>query len=245
MEKNKLSVKGNLVDVPEIKALSNGSKVAKATLGINNRYKNKAGEEVDEVSFVDVEAYGEKAEVLEQNGTKGKWMQVDGKLVQDRWKDEEGKTHSKLKILAFDVKPVDIAAEKEEGKKFSNNSVSIEGNLVAKPTVKELPSGGKTASCSVAVNDIYTDKKNNKVNNVSYFDIEAFGDKAEFLEKNGDKGFHVKLDGKIKQDRWKDEEGKTHSKIKIIPFEMSVSQTKKLEKKAPNKDKDDDCGYGR
>lgn len=37
MEKNKLSVKGNLVDVPEIKALSNGSKVAKATLGINNR----------------------------------------------------------------------------------------------------------------------------------------------------------------------------------------------------------------
>lgn len=243
---NSVSVKGNLVAKPEVRTLPNGTKVASATLGVNNRFTNKAGEKVQEVSFFDVELYGDKVAFLESSD-KGDFLQFDGKLRQDRWPNKENKVQSKIKILAFDVSKVERSQEntadvsETEKKKWSNNSVSLKGNLVADPVVKEV-SDSKVAEVSVGVNNSYTNKAGEKVQEVSFFDVEAWGDNADKLSEMK-KGSFVHFAGKLKQFSWSDAEGKKHSRIKIIPFEVE-KLTKKIDKEQ-KKNKEEDYGFGR
>ena len=62
LELNKVMLVGNLTRDPELSYLSSGMALAKMGLAANRRFKNKAGEQQEEVCFVDVEAWGKTAE---------------------------------------------------------------------------------------------------------------------------------------------------------------------------------------
>jgi single-strand DNA-binding protein len=97
---NKVILAGNLTRDPELRYTPKGSAVVKFTLAINRTWKNEAGENKEEVSFVDVEAWGRQAEVIAQYMRKGRPFLVDGRLKQDTWEDKN--THqkqSKLKVV--------------------------------------------------------------------------------------------------------------------------------------------------
>jgi single-strand DNA-binding protein len=51
---------------------------------------------------------------------------------------------------------------------------------------------------------------------VSFFDIEVWSKLADTCAENLRKGRGVRVVGRLKQDRWSDAEGKSHSRIKII-----------------------------
>jgi single-strand DNA-binding protein len=97
---NKVILAGNLTRDPELRYTPKGSAVVKFTLAINRTWKNEAGENKEEVSFVDVEAWGRQAEVIAQYMRKGRPFLVEGRLKQDTWEDKT--THqkqSKLKVV--------------------------------------------------------------------------------------------------------------------------------------------------
>lgn len=97
---------------------------------------------------------------------------------------------------------------------MSLNSVNIMGNLTRDPELKNIPSGKAVCSLSIANNRIFT-KNGERVTEVSYFDIEVWGQAAENCAKYLKKGSGIIVEGRLKQDRW-EKEGKTQSKVRIV-----------------------------
>jgi single-strand DNA-binding protein len=97
---NKVILAGNLTRDPELRYTPKGTAVAKITLAVNRTWKTESGENKEEVSFVDVEAWGRQGEVIAQYMRKGRPLLVEGRLKQDTWEDKN--THqkqSKLKVV--------------------------------------------------------------------------------------------------------------------------------------------------
>lgn len=97
---NSLIIEGNVVKQAELLEPAAGFKVCKFPLAVNRWYKNKDGEGVTEVSFFDVETYGKMAEICAKQACKGRSVRVVGRLKQDRWKDSENKSQSKIYVVA-------------------------------------------------------------------------------------------------------------------------------------------------
>ena len=97
------------------------------------------------------------------------------------------------------------------------NQVILEGNIVRVPVAKDTPRGTRLCTLPIAVNRIYKDKEGKDVDEVSYYDIEAWGEKlANIIEKCGFKGRGVRVVGRLKQNRWKTTDGKSMAKIVVI-----------------------------
>lgn len=96
---------------------------------------------------------------------------------------------------------------------MSLNSVNIMGNLTRDPELKILSSGKSVCSLSIANNRVYS-KNNEKVTEVSYFDVEVWGPAAENCAKYLKKGSGIIVEGRLKQDRW-EKDGKTQSRVRI------------------------------
>src|SRR6516162_6387584 len=98
---NKVILAGNLTRDPELRYTPKGTAVARITLAVNRTYTaGEGGEKKEEVSFVDVDAFGRQAEVISQYMKKGRPLLVEGRLKQDTWEDKN--THqkqSKLRVV--------------------------------------------------------------------------------------------------------------------------------------------------
>lgn len=96
---------------------------------------------------------------------------------------------------------------------MSLNSVNIMGNLTRDPEIRYTPAGKTVCSLSIANNRVYT-KNAEKVTEVSYFDVEVWGQAAENCSKYLAKGSGIIVEGRLRQDRW-EKDGKTQSRVKI------------------------------
>jgi single-strand DNA-binding protein len=97
---NKVILAGNLTRDPELRYTPKGTAIAKFGLAINRTWKTETGETKEEVTFVDVDAFGRQAEVVAQYMKKGRPFLVEGRLKLDQWEDKN--THqkqSKLKVV--------------------------------------------------------------------------------------------------------------------------------------------------
>jgi single-strand DNA-binding protein len=97
---NRVILAGNLTRDPELRYTPKGVAIAKLGMAINRTWKNEAGETKEEVTFVDVDAFGRQAEVIGQYLKKGRPVLVEGRLKLDTWEDKN--THqkqSKLKVV--------------------------------------------------------------------------------------------------------------------------------------------------
>jgi single-strand DNA-binding protein len=96
---NKVILMGNLTRDPQLKHLPNNLVVAEFGLACNRRYRTAAGEDKEEVAFVDCAAFGRQAETIGQYCTKGKPLFVEGRLKYDSWDDKSGNgKRSKLTV---------------------------------------------------------------------------------------------------------------------------------------------------
>jgi single-strand DNA-binding protein len=101
---NKVMLLGNLTRDPELRYTPAGAAVCEFALALNRQYTNKqSGQKVDEVTFVDVVAWGRTAEISAEYLKKGRQVFVEGRLTQDRWESQDGKKMSKLKVTAEQV----------------------------------------------------------------------------------------------------------------------------------------------
>jgi single-strand DNA-binding protein len=104
---NSILLEGNLTRDPESKTLATGSSVCNFTVASDRFYRQNEGTE-KEVSFFDVEAWAKLGLACSENLKKGRGVRVVGRLKQDRWMDPEGKSKSRVIIVAEHVefKPV-------------------------------------------------------------------------------------------------------------------------------------------
>lgn len=101
---NKAIIAGNLTRDPQVKFLPNDKAVCDFSIAINRRYKTASGEQKEEATFVDVQAWGRTAELVGQYLIKGAGAVVIGELRMDSWEDKKtGEKRSKLKVVADSV----------------------------------------------------------------------------------------------------------------------------------------------
>jgi single-strand DNA-binding protein len=97
---NKVMLMGNLTRDPQLKYLPNQTAVAEFGIACNRKFKAATGEDREEVTFVDVTAFGKTGEVINQYFTKGKPIFIEGRLKYDQWEDKNGGgKRSKLVVI--------------------------------------------------------------------------------------------------------------------------------------------------
>lgn len=97
---NKVIIAGNLTRDPEVRYTPRGTAITRLSVALNRSYKTETGETREEVSYVDVDAFGRQAEVIAQYFRKGRPILIEGRLRQDRWEDKNtGQKQSKLMVV--------------------------------------------------------------------------------------------------------------------------------------------------
>ena len=97
---NKVILLGNLTRDPQLKYLPSQTAVAEFGLAVNRKFKTQAGEDREEVTFVDCTAFAKQGELINQYFTKGKPIFIEGRLKFDSWEDKQGGgKRSKLTVV--------------------------------------------------------------------------------------------------------------------------------------------------
>ena len=91
-------IEGNACRDAEIKTTASGAVIGKMSIAVNRYYKAGDGFE-KEVSFFDVDCFGEIAKLCGDKVKKGDEVRITGRLKQSRW-EAEGKPRSAVVIVA-------------------------------------------------------------------------------------------------------------------------------------------------
>ena len=97
---NRVMLMGNLTRNPELRYTPSGSAVADLGMAVNESFKNKSGETVEQTCFVDVVVWGRQAETASEYLQKGSPVFVEGRLQFDQWESQQGEKRSKLRVRA-------------------------------------------------------------------------------------------------------------------------------------------------
>lgn len=108
----------------------------------------------------------------------------------------------------------------------SLNSILLEGNLIRDPEVSNTPKGTAVCKFTIASNRFY--KQDDKYHEeVSFFDVTTWTQLAEVCSQYLKKGRGVRVIGRLKQDRWKGNDGKNKSKIYVIADAVEFTNKQK------------------
>ncbi|OHD55639.1 MAG: hypothetical protein A2Y33_13470 [Spirochaetes bacterium GWF1_51_8] len=116
------------------------------------------------------------------------------------------------------------------------NILVLQGGIVRDPELTYTASGLAKSSFSIA-NNCVSYKNSTKEQEVNYFDVVAWGKLAEICGAYLKKGSKVIISGKIRQSRWKNEEGKSRSRITIIAQDLKFLSSSRHSGYSPQREK--------
>lgn len=97
---NKVLLMGNLTRDPELRVTPKGTSICQFSLAINRQFKMESGETREEVTYIDIEAWGKQGETIAKYVTKGRPLYVEGRLRLDQWEDKNTKEkRSRMKVV--------------------------------------------------------------------------------------------------------------------------------------------------
>lgn len=96
---NRVILMGNLTRDPQLKYLPNNTAVCEFGLAMNRRFRDRDGNQHEEVCFVDVTAFGRQGETINQYMSKGRQLMLEGRLKYDTWTSQDGGKRSKLSVV--------------------------------------------------------------------------------------------------------------------------------------------------
>jgi single-strand DNA-binding protein len=101
------------------------------------------------------------------------------------------------------------------------SSVVLLGRLVQDPQFRHAPSGDAVCSFSVATNHRYTRSDGQKVQSVTFVDVDVWRGLAELCSEFLKKGGQVLISGTLKQDQWVDAKTQQpRSRLKVLAREV-------------------------
>lgn len=100
---NKVILVGNLGRDPEMRYLPSGDAVANITIATSSKYKNKAGELVEETEWHRVAFFGKLAEIVGEYLVKGRSVYVEGRLKTSKYTDKDGVEKYSTSIVANEM----------------------------------------------------------------------------------------------------------------------------------------------
>jgi len=102
------------------------------------------------------------------------------------------------------------------------NKVILVGNLGKDPEVRYLENNKVVANLTLATTENYKDRNGNKVENTEWHDLELWDGLAKIAEQYLTKGKSIYVEGKIKTDSWKDDQGNNKYRTRIRVQNMTM-----------------------
>jgi len=106
------------------------------------------------------------------------------------------------------------------------NLAVIEGRLTRDPELRYTQKGTAVCRFSIANNSSYY-KDDELQDEVTFVEVTTWAKLAEQCNEYLKKGRRVIVNGRIKQNKWEDSNGETHSKLIIIGNQVHFLDTKK------------------
>ncbi len=102
---NHVVLAGHLTRDPELRQIGVDKVVANTSIAINRRWKDPTtGEQREEATFIEIEAWSRTAELMGQYLKKGSAAYIEGRLKVDTWDDKDsGQKRSRVKVVADTV----------------------------------------------------------------------------------------------------------------------------------------------
>ena len=123
---NRVIIEGNLTKSAELGHWTNGTAYCRFTIANNESYKDDAGNWVDIPSFFDCIMKGNYAEAMHKHLLKGRHITVEGRLKQNKWKDENGNSKFAIIIKVDEVSlaPGSFQAKEQQDAGYSGAAAS-------------------------------------------------------------------------------------------------------------------------
>lgn len=122
---NKWAGIGNLTKDPVLRETKKSNAVVDLRVAINHQYKGEDDSLVNEVVYVDIEAFGAKARSCATTLKKGSTVFVEGRLKLDKWVDDKQEPRSRLMIRASNIQFLDGRGKKNDLEVQSSEPVSV------------------------------------------------------------------------------------------------------------------------
>ena len=120
--------------------------IAKLSLAVNRRWTGEDGQTREEVTYVDIDAFGKQAEVISQYLRKGGGLLVEGRLKLDQWDDKQtGQKRSKWQLVADEIAVCTKVIESLERKRRPEGEGQQQRGNNSRPTQRS-GSGSRPAS---------------------------------------------------------------------------------------------------
>ncbi len=122
---NKVLLIGRIASEPQFTVLESGTKIGTFAIAYNRPYKTQSGEWKEEAHFFDVKAFNGLNEKL-QKLQKGDLILVEGRLSQERWTTNDGKTASRVRIIAEKIQLLKRKLTPEEQDKLIEKELGLD-----------------------------------------------------------------------------------------------------------------------
>ena len=96
---NRIVLMGNLTRDPQLSYTPANTAVCKFGIATNKKWRDRDGNNREDVCFVDCTVFGRAAETFNQYMRKGRPALVEGRLQLDQWTTPEGEKRSKHQVL--------------------------------------------------------------------------------------------------------------------------------------------------
>jgi len=125
---NTVIMVGNLTRDIELQYTQGGAAIAKSAIATSYKYKTQNGEQKEEVCFLDFTIFGRTAEVANQYLRKGSKVLLEGRLVFEQWKAQDGSNRSKHSLRVENMKMLDTQGSATQGQEQNQGYGSVPQN---------------------------------------------------------------------------------------------------------------------
>ncbi len=109
------------------------------------------------------------------------------------------------------------------------NRVFLIGRFVSDPELSHTQKGNPFSRFRIAVNTPYKDKKGNWQDDTLFIDCVVWGDAADRVVERFLKGDRILVEGRLRQNSWKNENGEKRSKIEVVALRVKALDPKREE----------------
>ncbi len=136
---NRVILAGNLTRDPQLSYTPSNTALCEFGMATNRRWRDRDGNQKDEVCYVDLNAYGRTGETINQYMRKGRAILVEGRLRFRQWTNKEGQNRSKLDVLVENFSFLDSGGGGGGGSRPAARPAQAEAAEEAPPAEEYVP----------------------------------------------------------------------------------------------------------
>lgn len=222
---NHVFLVGSLARDPEITYTSQGVAILNLTVAGEDTVIGTEGTPKSLPWYHRVSVLGKPAEAMIEQINAGSLragtaVMVVGSLDYRTWEDQ-GQKRSMVNVKASRVDVInrsegDLVQDSGGGFRLTGglNQVVLVGNLGREVEFRNLPSGDRVASFSIAISESWMDRTNTRQEKTHWIELTLWREHANFAESLK-KGDGVMVTGRLRNESWTDREGQKRNSLKV------------------------------